>query len=433
MSAPANILVQVQTYQKAELAFLLNSFCAISLSDKKFENFQDKVANLGDTVTFDLAPRFIAYNGLVITNQPSAQRVQSLACTQAVNVAAGYTDQQFIFNVRDYMDRFGMAAMKEIGSVVEADILRNAVSGVRINDPQNANFGALQTNSGPYRFYGDGTTFINSSGQLAQAIANFRNYGAAEGIKGILPDTIIPQIVQTNLNQFAMDRNNKEAMSWELGRFSETDWYQSNLLPTHISGDIGNAVAPNNLLTIVSVNDPTGQNVTQITCTEPTAGTSATAILSGDLGQFTSATLRYLTFIGHQQSSQSVQIRMTADAATVAGTVTISITPALVWAQTQNQNLNQALAAGMTIRIVPSHRAGLIYSGHALYLAMPRLPDLSPYVTVNETDMESGASIRHYFGSQFGQNVRSYVRDTLWGSTLVPENSMRVLFPLAQA
>ena len=59
-STPVNILQTVQTYQKAELAWLLNSFCGISLSNKKFKNFNDLVANLGDTVTFDTTPRYIS-------------------------------------------------------------------------------------------------------------------------------------------------------------------------------------------------------------------------------------------------------------------------------------------------------------------------------------------------------------------------------------
>lgn len=436
MAVPNNVLTQVITYQKAELAWLLNAFCGISLANKKFQNFQDKTANLGDTVSFDLAPRYITYNGLVITQQPSVQRVQNLVCSQAANTSAGYTDQQFLFNVRDYMDRFGEAAMKELGSAIESDVLKNVVSGVRINDPQNSNFGSLQTSSGPYRFYGDGVTAINSYGQLAQALANFRDYGAAPNkVRGLLPMTVVPGIISTGLQQFVGGRNDKIAMSWELGRFSECDWYQSNLLPIHVSGTIGDTAAPNNIMTVVSTNDPTGANVTTITFTEPTGGTDASAIKAGDLFQFNDGVsgkpnMRYLTFIGHQVSAQPVQFRATADAATVAGSVTVSIFPALVWAQNQNQNLNNTIQAGMTVTPLPSHRAGLIYSGDQLYLAMPQLPDESPFTTVNLVDKDSGASIRHYFGSQFGQNVRSYVRDSIWGSTLVPENSMRLIFPL---
>ena len=439
-TTPVNVLQTVQTYQKAELAWLLNSFCGISLANKKFKDFNDLTANLGDTVTFDTTPRYVSYAGLVITEQPSVQRVQSLVCSQAANVSAAYTDQQFIFNVRDYMDRFGMSAMKELGSIIEADILRNFVSGVRVNDPQNANFGALQIHSGPFRFYGDGVTPINSFTQLAQSVANFEDFGAAtHKMLGILPVANIPAIVGTGLNQFAMTRNNEIAMSWELGRFANTDWYESNLLPLHVSGTIGNTAAPNNIMTVVSTNDPTGVNVTSITFTEPTSGTDVNAIKAGDLFQFNDGVsgkpnMRFLTFIGHQPTSQPVQFRAIADAASVSGTVTVQIETisgiGLVWAQNQNQNLNNAIQAGMTVTPVPSHRAGVLMSGDQFYMAMPRLPDESPFTTVNMVDADSGAAIRHYFGSQFGMNNRAYVRDSVWGSTLVSENSMRYCFPL---
>ena len=439
-TTPVNILQTVQTYQKAELAWLLNSFVGISMANKKYKGFNELTANLGDTVAFDTTPRYISYSGLIITEQPSVQRVQSLTCSQAANVAAAYTDQQFIFNVRDYMERFGMSAMKELGSLVESDILRNFISGVVVNDPQNANCGLGQVNSGPFRFYGDGVTPINSFTQLAQSVANFEDFGAAtHKMMGILPVANIPAIVGTGLNQFAMRRNDELAYSWELGQFSGTEWYESNLLPVHVSGTIGNTAAPNNVMTVVSTNDPTGTNVTQITFTEPTSGTDSNAIKAGDLFQFNDGVsgqpnMRFLTFIGHRQSQQPVQFRAIANAATVSGTVTVQVQTingvGLVWAQNQNQNINNTIQAGMTVTPVPSHRAGCLMSGDQFYLAMPRLPDESPFTTVNMTDADSGASIRHYFGSQFGMNNRAYVRDCIWGSSLVAENAMRYVFPL---
>ena len=440
MTTPVNVLQTVQTYQKAELAWLLNSFVGISIANKKFKNFNDLTANLGDTVTFDTTPRYISYAGLQITEQQSTQRVQSLICSQAANVAAAYTDQQFIFNVRDYMDRFGMSAVKELGSLIEADILRNFISGVRVNDPQNANFNSLQTGSGPFRFYGDGVTPINSFTQLAQSVANFEDFGAAtHKMCGILPVANIPAIVGTGLNQFAMRRNDEIANSWELGKFSNTDWYESNLLPVHVSGTIGNTAAPNNIMTVVSTNSPSGANVTSITFSEPTGGTDANAVKAGDLFQFNDGVsgkpnMRFLTFIGHSVSSQPVQFRAIADAASVGGAITVLIqtinSVGLVWAQNANQNLNNAIAAGMTVTPIPSHRAGILMSGDQFYLAMPRLPNESPFTTSNMVDPDSGASIRHYFGSQFGMNNRAYVRDSVWGSTLVAENSLRYAFPL---
>lgn len=437
MAAPNNVLVQVQTYQKAELAFLLDSFCLIHETNKKFKDFNTSMpANLGDTVTYDLPPRFITFNGLVITQQQSNQRLQSLICSQAFNVSTGYTDQQFIFNVREYMQRFGEAAVLELGSKIEADIAKNMISGVTINDPQNANYGQIQTASGPYRFYGDGTTPINSFGQLAQSLANFRDFGAAKNkTRGFLPMTVVPNIVNSGLNQFAMSRNNEMANDWELGAFSMCDWYESNLLPVQVAGTIGNAASPNNVITVVSVNDPTGQNVTSITFTEPTSGTSSLAILSGDMFQFNDGVsghpnLRFLTFIGHTICAQPVQSRATANAATIGGTFTVNLAVPLVWAQNANQNVNNPIVAGMQATVLPTHRAGMIDSGDQFYLAMPVLPDQDPFTTVNMQDKESGASIRHYFGVQFGQNVRSYVRDEIHGSTLNQDNSLRLVFPV---
>jgi hypothetical protein len=431
MALPNNVLQQVQTYQKSELAYLLNAFCFVNLSNKKFKDFENRTANLGDTVTFDLPYRFNTYNGLVVTFQDTVQRVHSLTCSQAANVSQAFSNQQFIFNVKQYMNEIGEGAVKELGTQIESDVALNTISGVR-----SGLTGALQTNSGPYRFYGDGKTPINSFGQLAQALSNFRDFGAAKNdTRGILPMTVVSQIVNSGLNQFTMDRNNEMAMSWMLGRFSECDWYESNLLPIHYAGTVGNTAAPNNILTVVSTNDPTGANITQITFSG--AGVSdPNAIKAGDLLQFNDGVsgqpnLRFLTFIGHKPSAQPVQIRATADAGSDGGgNVTVSIYPPLVSQPLEDQNLNHNIAAGMKATPLPDHRAGLIYSGNALFLAMPQLPEEVPFPTANQVDKDSGAAIRHYYGSLFGQNQRGYVRDSIWGSTLVPEYSMRIAFPV---
>jgi hypothetical protein len=433
MALPNNILQNVALYAKADLAWMLNEFVAIDASNKMFRDFNKRSGNLGDTITFDIAPRYLSYNGLVVTQQPSVQRVVNLTCSQANNVTSSYDDQQFIFNVEQYIDRFGMAGAKELGSSIEQDILRNIISGVRINDPQNANYGQLQTNSGPYRFYGNGIDPINSFTQLAQAVANFEDFGAAkDNLMGILPRTYIPSIVGSGLNQFALDRNNDLAKNWMLGDFSGCKWATSNLLPVHEAGTVGEA---NTTLTLVSTNDPTGANVTELTFSGATINDS-NAIKAGDMGQFQDnvgslPNLRFRTFIGHTVSSQPVQFRvLNDDGANGSGNVTFQVSPPLVWAQNQNQNLNVPLQAGMQVKILPSHKAGVLMSGNPLYLAMPQLPDLRPYDSVTETDKDSGASIRHYFGSGLGNNTRIYVRDCIWGSTMVQENGMRLVFPI---
>lgn len=431
MALPTNTLQQVQTYQESSLAFLQNLCCFVSTANTKFKDFNKLTANLGSSVTFDLPPRYTTADGLNAVFQPSTQRVQTLTASQSANTAYAFSAEQFIFNVRDYMEVFGKAAMHQLATKVEIDIAKNADSSVR-----NQITGSLVTDSGPYRFYGDGLTAINSYQQLAEMITFFQNYGSVtEGIKVYLPDVKIPAIIGTGLNQFAPKRNDEIAMSWEVGEFGTppVKYYKSNLLPIHTAGNVGN---DGTTLTVVSTNDPTGANITQITFSG--AGASdVNAIKSGDLLQFQDGVsgqpnMRYLTFIGQAVSANHVQFRATADAqSNGGGQVTINITPALVSANLATQNLNNAIVAGMQVKALPSHLCGLVVGGNALYLAMPALPPTPPFDYSNKSDPDTGVAFRMYYGTLFGQNQQGFINDVLWGSTLVPEYSMRIAFPLS--
>lgn len=416
MAVPANILQQVQTYQMSGLAYLLNLAAFIGTSNTKFKNFDKFTANLGDTVTFDLPPRFTTTNSLVATFQPADQRVQPLTVNQQISTSYAFTDQQFIFNVREYMDKFGKSAIYEIGSKIEANVAQNCVTNT-------------------YRFYGDGVTPINSYNQLAQALALFRNYGAANGrAKGYISDVAVPGIVGSGLNQFAMDRNDKIANSWELGMFSNCDWYQSNLLPVHYSGSEGTA---GSTLTVVSwTNNGVGGAIDTITFSGCSAASDSNSVKQYDKFEFQDGVgslpnLRYLTFIGHFPSNNPVQFQATQDAASTAGSqVTVTVNPQLQSAPTNYQNLNTPIQVGMQVKVLPSHRAGMITAGDPLFLGMPQLPNETPYPTGNTVDPETGVSIRQYYGSLFGQNTRGMIHDAIWGSTLVSEYSMALIFPL---
>ena len=437
---PNNILQQVQTYQRSSLGLLLNLCCHIATANTKFKDFDKIQANLGSTVTFDLPPRFTTTAGLVASFEPAVQRVLQLVADQSNNTSFAVTAQQRIFNLEkgeeDYMRVFGKSAIAELANLVELNIALNWASAV---NSQLTN--TLNTFSGPYRFFGDGSTPISSYQQLAQAVMFFKNYGAvAEGMKFYLPDTIIPAIVGNGLNQFVPNRNDEIAMSWEVGDFGtpRVQYYQSNLMPIHVSGNTGvNAQT----LTVVSTNDPTGQNVTQITVSGATAS-DANAVFAGDLFQFKDGvsgqpTMRYLTFTGHAQSANPVQFRATANAAAnAAGNVTISLITnngnGLNWAGGANQNLNNPIVAGMQLLTFPSHRCGGLLGGDALFIALPQLPEQSPFDTANEYDPDTGCSLRLTYGSLFGQNQTGMIYDEVHGSVIVPEYSMRLLVPLSQ-
>ncbi len=412
MAVPNNILQQVQTYQMSNLAYLQNLNCFVATANTKFKNFEKLTANLGDTVTFDLPPRFTVAASLVATFQSADQRVENLTVDKAINVSYAFTAQQFIFNVEDYMEQFGKSAVMEMSAEIEADIATVCVEA-------------------PYRFYGDGVTPINSYGQLAAALAMYRNYGAAkDNTKFYLSDIAQSAIVNTGLNQFALDRNNRSANSWDVGDFDRAAFYVSNLLPVHTAGTIGE---DGTVLTVVSVVKDANDAVIQIVFSG--AGTDADAVKEFDKFQFSDGVsgqpnLRYLTFIGHKVSSNPVQFRATADAASSGGALTVDVYPPLKASAGNTRNLNFEIAAGMQVTALPSHRAGMITAGNPLFIGMPMLPEEVPFPTGNEVDPDTGVSLRMYYGSLFGQNQRGMIHDAIWGKRAVPEYVMSVIFPL---
>ncbi len=412
MAVPNNILQQVQTYQLSNLAYLQNLNCFVATANTKFKNFEKLTANLGDTVTFDLPPRFTVAASLVATFQSADQRVENLTVDKAINVSYAFTAQQFIFNVEDYMEQFGKSAVMEMSAEIEADIATVCVES-------------------PFRFYGDGITPINSYGQLAASLSMFRNFGAAkDNTKYYLSDIAQSAIVNTGLNQFALDRNNKSANSWDVGDFDRAAFYVSNLLPVHTAGTVGEDGA---VLTVVSVVKDANDAVIQIVFSG--AGTDADAVKEFDKFQFSDGVsgqpnLRYLTFIGHKVSSNPVQFRALNDAASSGGNVTVDVYPPLKASAGNTRNLNFEIAAGMQVTALPSHRAGMITAGNPLFLGMPMLPEEVPFPTGNEVDPDTGVSLRMYYGSLFGQNQRGMIHDAIWGKKCVPEYAMSVIFPL---
>jgi hypothetical protein len=416
MALPNNILQNVQTYNKADLAYLQNINCFVSTANTKYKDFQKaNPANLGDTITFDKPSRFTANDGLVVQFQGVEQRVQSLVVDKAKNIGIDVSAQQLIFNVEDYMDRFGRGAIDELGAVIEADV-------------------ASICESAPYRFYGNGVTPLSSFNQLGQMLAFFRNFGAAKNdTKAYLSDIIIPDIVGSGLNQFVPAGNEELRNSWELGAFSKCKWYTSNLLPVHVSGSEGQAGVT---LTVVSVVQNADGAITAITFSGTSAPSDASSVKLYDRFEFQDnvagqENIRFRTFIGHIPCACPVQFKATAAAASTGGSqVTVAIDPPLQAAVGKNQNITRQIVAGMQVKALPSHRVGMVQSGNQFYVAIPSLPDCDPFMTSVEQDPETAVSLRMYTGAQFGQNLYGTVHDAIWGKTQVSDNSLAIIMPV---
>lgn len=445
---PSNTLQTVQTYQRSSLGYLYTLNCFISTMNTEFKDFNKYQANLGSSVTFDTPPQSSVAAGLVASWQGVEQLTQTLTCDQAANASFTVTAQQRIFNLDkgedEYITKFGKSFLQGMSIYIETNVAKNCDGTVPVMavDANGNSYptGAYHTQSGAYRFYGDGVTPIDSYQQLATAQMYFDNYGTVGTKKCYLPDTIIPAIVGTGLNQFAPRRNDDTAMSWEIGDFGSplVSYYKSNLLPLHVSGNTG---VNGDTLVVVSTNDASGVAVTQITVSGATDVSDPAAVLIGDLLYFVDGVsgkpdMRYLTYNnggGTSVSANPVQLRSTAVAASDgSGNVTITFLPALNWAGGAKKNLNNAIVAGMHIKNTPSHRRGQIIDSNAGYLAMPQLPDQPPYDTANEYDPNTGVSLRLSYGSLFGKNQTGMIYDATWGSIFVPPYCMGILTPLSQ-
>lgn len=431
MATSDNILQAVQTYQRSMLARLLNLNCFINKANKRFKDFQNLTAQLGSTVTFDTPPRFVSNDGLVVSTFDSvAQEVRSLTVNKARNVNFAFSAEQLVFNIDNsgYRTEFEKAAIAELGSYIEQDI-----AGV-IPSSTYRFYSAGVSGSGPYT-----PAPINSYTQLATALARFKEYGSAPtDYEMFLPNLSIPPIVGSGLNQFALTRNNEIANSWELGKWDNCDFYTSNLLPLHISGTTGNS---QQLLTITSVTRTSGA-IVSLTFSGATAS-DANAVKADDVFEFQNVsgltTPNFLSYTGHAQIGLPFQFRATTDAAAdSSGNVTITVDPEIIDSTSvgsnpllaRYQNTFGTIASGMKVLGVPTHRCALLCSGKPLFLAMPKLPDADPYKTANEYDDETGASLRLYTGSGFGNNIYGSILDCIWGKTLVKEYSMRLIFPV---
>lgn len=427
MSAPANNLQMVQTYQQASLPLLQNIgvFTSPEIMNMKFREFnKDFVSNLGDTITFSLTTRYSAQTSLVVTNfQPTQQRVASLTISQSFAVPIAFSAQQLIFNVRGFIDEFGRAAVGECANTVQVNVAQEIANST-------------------YRFYGSvtGGSVINSYGQLSKALAKYANYGAPTDMKRkvILPDTAVPDIINNGLQQFAIDRNNQDANSWQIASCMNTDFYMSNLLPTHYAGTVGDDAIQ---LTVTDISSD-GTIVTFSSA----LGVDASALKKNDIleldydKQTTGVdTLLFLTFVGHSPTQQKPQVRVVADAASDgSGNIVVEVFPALIYDPT-NTNPNRNLTSdpvtarggsGVHTRALPSHKCGVIISGDAFYLGMPALPDQDPFPTGNSYDPVTGVSIRLTKGAQFGGNTYGFIYDGIYGATLVGEYAERLIFPI---
>lgn len=411
-----NVFVNVERFLPAELGWLLNNYVALDWSNKKFKNFENEVGQFGDTIKYDERQRSRAVQSLIPTVMSTVRTSRTLTVNKELSVSRAFNSKEFIFqNGKEYMDQeCALADAHELGSNIERDLLSMAESHT-------------------YRHYGDGLNSISTMKSLHQAIVNMRNYGSAGTIRCIIPDVEIPSIIDASASQFVLKRNEEENRKWALGTYGGCEFASSSLLPTHTSGLVGlGSDAARRTLTVVSTNDSTGANITEITCTCHSDFTnSAGVVLADDMVEFSAGSgVKFVQHTGHGVSARRAQFRVTTTASSSTTTVVVKVSPALVSTNTADQNINKNIIAGMTMTVWPSHICGLIMSDSPMFLAMPQLPKKLNSPTATVMDKESGISLRAYAQDIQGTDHGLFVHDAIYGKDMNPLYVERLLFKL---
>jgi hypothetical protein len=442
MAYPTNTLQVVKTFQNHTQAAFENVCYAVKHSNKKFNDiFTKSNVNLGDSVSFEDTYFASVTKSLIPSFEGQQQRALTIQVDQAANSAFTSYAQERLFQLEknEYMEKVGKARAATLAWDVESNVLLGVCSQCPVMQTVGGvttPTGALHSESGPYRIFGNGVTAINSYQQLRQMIVNFNELGYASKIHVVLPSTVVPTIIGTGFSQFVPKRNDEKDQSWELGTYGGAEWFESNLMPTFYAGDAGQKQQTLTVYALGAVDAISG--MTSITFSGFSTSTS-NVVVPGDIITFTAASnLRMLPYRAKVATSQLVSVRVVSAAdsdgsgrATVTFMMGEAVGRGIVSSFNAYQNVNIDVAVGMTAVPAQSHKCGLLIAEDSLFMAMPKLPSQEPYPSHAQYNEATGASVRCYWGNLPFQNVYGWVVDEIHGSLIHPRYSMRIAFPLA--
>ena len=435
----ANALIAVEAIANSGLQVLQRHDPFLMLSNKKFQNFSTTVAGVeGTTVRYQLPPKINVASNQGLGNvsfDAFSQRVQAIVCDQTEVAAYAFSSEDLALFSRATTRA---AAIELADRMTGFGIADSAFSSIA----QKMSFNLAQKyTESSYRFYGDGLTAINSQLQIAEAVNSMKDFGVGGGgeFKCVLPLTDSAPIVNSMLSQFVTRRNDDRAYDWELGKFNNTNFYNSAMIPIHYSGDTGTGGHIGTIQSVTSNIDPvTDEEFSVVTIFWATAPQNdANAVRPGDLFQVLDepgiANARFLNTAGHTETNQPVQFASRGGHSTAAGVTTITTKNLLLHDATNAspfRNVNRDLV-GLTVKGLPNHRRGLIWNNDSLYMAMPKLGDLGPGAqTAVATDSMSGASIRCAYGTILAEQQVGYILSSLYGVGAARDYLTAVIFPV---
>jgi hypothetical protein len=426
--AISNTLQAVKTYnQDFTLPTLEAALTLTKLTNKKFNNWKTITKQRGQTVEYRKPTLFNVTNSLSfdpVNDGSFAERFAYLTVDQERLTNYAITDEQLAtYPLEELANDMGDESMIAMAGNIDSYVAQKACSG-------------------GYRWVGDREAKAGTMGSFAalrQAVVAARNFGGSQTLHCVIPDTSIPSIFSSGAQEYIPDRNNDLDKSWRLpqvGGMANTQFYQSQLLPTHTSGTAaGKEVAITNVTESTYTENGETLSASEIVLSGLTSGET---IVADDLGDISGATpIRFLRQQDKTPTAINPQFKViTGGTADGSGNLTIKVAPALIFDATNKnpeRNLSRAIVpATDKLYIVKSHKRGVIFYQPAFQMACPKLPSKSPYAS-DVAQTESGIALRSYHGSVFGEPITQMVHDVLFGVSMDRDYAATLIFPLESA
>lgn len=432
-----NVFKQVQLLTDKQTATLRNFGYPLKYANTKYDNFTNMQGSLGNSVNVAKPFRSVAADGINPPTQGMSKRFQTLAVTQATTVKNAWDVFADQFYSETFLDEITISQSAAIATAIEQNLMRT-ISGTMVGSQDyntdvvgnNAFAGITQVGSGPYRFYGNGTTPLGYT-DFGIALQQLKAYGQLHRqYDVIMPNLALGPIIGSGVNQFVLNRNERDFESWEIGSYGGMDFFTTNTLEPVQAGTVGDEAVE---LTVVSNTPIPGDSPgdsTSILVLSGAAGSDPDAVKVGALGQITTAGIYATSFTGYLNTGLKPQFRvLNNSASTAGGQVTLTVTPALVGTTDPLQSVTTPVVAGMKVQIMPTAIRGIIFPRETMYLSMPKLPPRHPFISGISVDPDFNFSLATFYGSVLDTGNTKLITSCTYGGMVLQEYGIAVLFP----
>jgi hypothetical protein len=322
----------------------------------------------GNTIRIFKPTRYVAQDGPTITDvQAIDQRTTDLAVLNYKTIPVALTDENQMLQLDSFLDTIMAPVGRTLGNAVDTSFYAESKA--------------------IYNFVGTAGTAPNSFAAVNAANTKLDLQGVPMSerlaLMNVSDGAAVKEGLSTQFNYSAM--NERILDSSKLGRLANLDFYQAQNVASQVTAS---GTVTSGTVTL------SASAVTGATTLAMTGLTASITIYKGAVFQV--AGVGSVNPLSRNPTGQIMNFVVTEDTAVSGGgTVTLPISPEIVYDGGPYVNVTSLPASGATVTFQASHNLNIIYHPEAFTLAMMQLPvNNSGCFQKIYTDKDSGISIR---------------------------------------